>query len=64
MVPKPRPSELIYTPPASKVGIEETRGSPRPWIFEREEARRHRRALALSRVRKLLGKLTLPHRTR
>jgi hypothetical protein len=61
MMPTPRPSELIYTPPAWKVGIEETRGAPRPWIFNREEAR-HYRLEHPSRIRRLPAKLA-PSRT-
>jgi len=42
MTPKPLPSERIGTLPTWEIGIEETRGAPRPWIFNAEAARRHR----------------------
>jgi hypothetical protein len=59
----PAPPEKIKTLPTWEIGIEETRGAPRPWIFNREEARR-RRAHTPSRIRRLLAKVTLPHRAR
>jgi len=61
---QPTPPEKIRILPTWDIGIEETRGAPRPWIFEREEARRRRRALALGRIRELLQKVTLSHKAR
>jgi hypothetical protein len=55
----PTPPEKIRIHSTWDIGIEETRGAPRPWIFERKEARRRQRALALARIRTLLGKVTL-----
>lgn len=59
----PTPPEKIATLSVGEIGIEETRGAPRPWIFEREKARRRRRAEVASRIRELFTKIVLPHRT-
>lgn len=56
MTYSPTPLEKIKDLPAWEIGIEETRGAPRPWIFNAEEARR-RRIEHPSRIRKLLIKL-------
>jgi hypothetical protein len=60
----PAPPEKITTLSVGEIGIEETRGAPRPWIFEREQARRRRRAHTASRIRGLFAKIALPYRTR
>ncbi len=62
MAYSPTPPEKFKKLRAWDIGIEETRGAPRPWIFEREEARRRRRALALARFRERLAKF-MPSRT-
>ncbi len=42
MSSQPRPSDQIPKLPAWKYGVEETRAKPRPWIWNEEEARKHR----------------------
>lgn len=57
----PTPLEKIKELPAWEIGIEQTRGAPRPWIFNAEAARRHRLEHP-SYVRKLLARLGLLHK--
>ncbi len=40
--PHPSPSDQLPQLPTWKFGIEETRAKPRPWIWNEEEARKHR----------------------
>jgi hypothetical protein len=39
---KPTPYEEIEGLPPWEIGIEQTRGAPRPWIWNAEAARQHR----------------------
>jgi len=63
MEPSRRPSDDVPRLPIWKIGIEQTRGAPRPWIFNEEEARRHRE-LHPSLLRRMLMKLGLLSSTR
>jgi hypothetical protein len=56
MTYSPTPLEKIKELPAWEIGIEETRGAPRPWIFNAEAARRHREQRP-GRIRRLFAKL-------
>jgi len=49
--------------PTWEIGIEETRGAPRPWIFNAEAARRHRLEHP-SLIRRLLAKIKPSHAAR
>jgi hypothetical protein len=57
----PPPADEIYVPPTWKIGIEQTRGAPRPWIWNAEAARQHRLEHP-SILRRLLIKLGLVKR--
>jgi len=58
---KPTPPEKIERLPSWEIGIEETRGAPRPWIWNAEAARQHRLEHP-SALRRLLIKLGLVKR--
>lgn len=60
----PAPPDEIKDLPVAEIGIEQTRGAPRPWIFYREEARRRRRREHLSRIRRFLAKVSPSHTAR
>jgi hypothetical protein len=49
--------------PTWEIGIEETRGAPRPWIFNAEAARRHRLEHP-SLIRRLFAKVMPSHAAR
>jgi hypothetical protein len=63
MAYSPTPPERIKRLPTWEIGIEQTRGAPRPWIFNRDAARRHRLEHP-SRIRRILSKLTFSHAPR
>jgi len=52
----PVPPEKLKGLPPWEIGIEETRGAPRPWIFIAEAARRHRLEHP-SLIRRILAKV-------
>lgn len=55
----PRPSDRIPRLETWKIAVEETRAKPRPWLWNEEEARKHRLEHP-SLWRRLLGRIAGP----